>query len=235
MGAQYDEFFEAVRECFGPLSVVRTDRTPGDMVVGPVAGSAGWVEWRMLRCRADLEPLYAELARGCGVAALPGSFRRWYGARHTLDMDVSVVRLPHNPSNDPGGPLRETILGDDPFGERPRELGLIPFGEEAMMDAGPLCFDPRGGGDSDAWPVTYWDQEWSGTEREVGPVIFSSFDGLIRGCVAYMRRFQRVKAEAPDDPDSWLDRRGECVESLMRADAAGAGGAGREYWGCWVE
>ena len=235
MSSPYDEFFETYRACFGPLHTVRTRHTPEEMVVGAVPGSDGWVEWQMIPCQADLRPLYAELAKACGVPALPSSFLRWYWSRCTLDMDVSAVRLPANPSNDPGGPLREQVLGCGRHWTPPLEPGLIPFGDEAMMDAGPLCFDARRKGDPDGWPVRYWDHEWAGSEREVGPIIFSSFDALAAGCVAYMRRFLVVQQAAPDDEDSWLDRRGECLEALMKADPAGAGGPGREYWQSWVE
>jgi hypothetical protein len=215
-------------KCFGPLNAVRTKGTPAEMIVRGDLESAGWIEWRLLPCGPEfLRPL-EELERASGTR-LPPSFRRWYGSRYTLDVDVSVVRLPANPSNDPCAALRNALMAPGSFNSAARALGLIPFGDEAMMDAGPLCFDPRGGGDPDAWPVTYWDHEWAETDREIGPVIFSSFDRLLLGCIGYMREFERVQRSV-FDPDRWLDHRPSCIRALMAADPGGAGGPGRDYW-----
>lgn len=228
----FKTFFDAYVKCFGPLKTVVTPKTPRDMIVGSV-DVEGWAEWQLRPCTQDVDSLFSQLEQECG-SPFPASFKRWYGAYFTLDMDCSVVRLPPNPSNAPLIPLRKLLLNGSPFATRPRSLGLLPFGDEAMMDAGPLCFDSRDGSDPDRWPIRYWDHEWCDTPQEVGPVIFSSFDKLIEACTQYMLEFAAVKAAMPDEPDAWLDNRQKCIRALMSADPQGAGGPGRQYWETWV-
>jgi hypothetical protein len=225
MSAIDEAFFDAYQSCCA-LTTVWTARTPEDMVAGEVDPD-GWIAWRLVSCDASvMKATLTALEREAGVH-LPPSFRRWYGSRHTLDMDLSVVRLPTNPSNDPAGPLRQRLLAAKAFA-RPREIGLIPFGDEAN-DAGPLCFDPRAGGHPDSWPILYWDHDWAGTEREIGPVLFSSFDRLLIACTALLRRLEERRR---NDPGShpWEAHRADCIRALMEADPEGAGGPGRTYW-----
>lgn len=230
----YADFFDAYVRCFGPLVTVQTARTPPEMVIGPDRRSRGWVQWRLLPCDVDLEPRFLELEHRCGHA-FPATFKRWYSSCFTLDMDLSVVRLPANPSNAPLVPLAEIALGSSVHSARPLELGLLPFGDEAMMDAGPICFDTRDGGAPDNWPIRYWDHEYNSTPEEVGPVIFSSFGKLTECCTKYMLCFAAVRERLPDASDEWLDHRGECIRAMMEADPSGAGGPGREYWGQFLE
>jgi hypothetical protein len=169
---------------------------------------------------------------------MPPSFKEWYGAFFTLDMDISVIRLPANPSSAPLQPLEELTAESDPVYEAARSLGLIPFGDEAMMDAGPLCFDGRGGSDPDRWPVTYWDHEWEGTDQQIGPPIFSSFEKLIECCTHYMNAAADAKASPTSDggeEDDPVKARGEWISSMIALDPNGAGGPGRAYWDCWIK
>jgi len=230
--ADYQRFFDAYVRCFGPLAAVQTEKTPGEMIVRPVEDSKGWVEWKLIPCdRGVMERVLLDIEARAGVS-LPGSFKEWYSTYYTLAMDCSVVRLPENASNRPGVGLLEFLMGSGEFSSRPRELGLIPFGDEGMMDAGPICFDARGGGEADGWPIRYWDHEWVGKKKEIGPAIFSSFGKLVEGVTACMEAFAAVKESRPGKSSTWLDYRDECLEALMVADPAGAGaGEGRRYWG----
>ena len=224
-------FFDAYQRCFAPLKVVLTARTPREMLVSDRPDESGWVEWRVVPCASDLAHEFAEIERQLG-RALPTSFKRFYGSFHVLDLDLGIVRLPANPSNAPLGPLRDDLF--NAAYQRPRDLGLIPFGGEALMDAGPLCLDPRASADPEQWPVRYWDHEWAGEPGEVGPPIFSSFEKLLACCTRYLTKFVRVKASAPDDPTRWRKERGRCIESMLDFDPAGAGGPGRLYWQSWT-
>ncbi|HEV2296049.1 MAG TPA: SMI1/KNR4 family protein [Tepidisphaeraceae bacterium] len=222
MNPSHRRFFEAYQQCFAPLRTVRTAATPQEMIVRPVVDSPGWVEWKLMPCNVDLADEFAALERQLGHS-WPPSFKEWYGSYFTLCMDVSVVALPENPSNAPLRPLQERVAKPDPFDQAARSLGLIPFGSETMMDAGPLCFDPRGGSDPDRWPVTYWDHEWDGTDQQIGPPIFSCFEKLIECCTHYMDAAAGVRASGDD------------LMSMIALDPDGAGGPGRPYWDCWIK
>jgi hypothetical protein len=221
-----DAFFEAYERHFSTHVAVRTERTPEDMVVREL--DVGWIEWRLLPGGRAVREVLDEVERVSGLC-LPPSFRRWYGSRHTLSMDIGLVRLPANPSNDPGRPLLDRLATRSGLASaaRPLELGLTPFGEEAHMDAGPLCFDRRRGGDPDAWPITYWDHDFVGSEREIGPILFSSFDRLLIACTAYLQRFVEAREREEGRLNEHLP---EILEALLDADPEGAGGPGREYW-----
>ena len=223
-------FFDAYQRWLSPLATVRTASTPSDMIVRPVADSKGWIEWKLIPCEVGLTDAFAALERRVGYR-WPPSFKEWYGTFFTLDMDVSIVRLPANPSNAPLQPLEKRTVTPDPFDQAAQSLGLIPFGDEAMMDAGPLCFDPRGGGDPDRWPVTYWDHEWAGTDQQIGPPVFSCFAKLIECCTHYMNAAAHAKSSGADPRTS----RTTWLAAMVRLDPQGAGGPGRAYWECWLE
>ena len=230
MNASNRRFFEAYERWLTPLATVRLPATPQEMIVRPVGHSPGWVEWKLMPCNVDLAGPFTALERQLGHS-WPSSFKEWYGAFFTLDMDLSIVRLPENPSNAPLQPLEKRVAKPDPFDQAARSLGLIPFGDEAMMDAGPICFDPRGGSDPNRWPVTYWDHEWAGTDQQIGQPIFSCFEKLIECCTHYMEAAAGAKASG----DDLLRIRGTLLRSMITLDPDGAGGPGREYWTCWFE
>jgi hypothetical protein len=43
-----------------------------------------------------------------------------------------------------------------------------PFGDESLLDAGPLCFDTRHPARNGDWPIVYWDHEFDKTPGEIG-------------------------------------------------------------------
>jgi hypothetical protein len=230
MKESHRRFFDAYQRWLAPLTIVRTASTPSDMIVRLDADSQGWVEWKLIPCDVDFSGAFTAMERRLGYP-LPPSFKAWHGTFFTLDMDVSIVRLPCNPSNAPLQPLEKRTVTPDPFDEASRSLGLIPFGDEAMMDAGPLCFDPRSGSDPERWPVTYWDHEWAGTDQQIGPPIFSCFEKLIECCTHYMEAAAGAKASG----DDLLKVRGALLTSMIALDPDGAGGPGRTYWDLWLE
>jgi hypothetical protein len=227
MGSLHDDFFTAFEAAYAPLTTVHTDKTPQDMVAGPV-NADGWVEWRMRPCTVPLDDIFAKYVHAAGKA-LPPSFQRWYASTFTLDCDCSVLRLPANPSNSPGKPLLQYVVPGNRWWERPLALGQLPFGDEGN-DSGPLCFDTRASNDPGRWPITFWDHDG---QEEIGPALFSSFDALLRGCTAYMRCFAEVKRRVPD-PNDWLPNSDDCIRSLMAADPQGAGRPAAGYWRSWI-
>src|SRR5579885_577741 len=178
MSDYIERFFRAYQASSEPMSVVLIASTPLDMLVDPTPNKSGWVEWKLVPQMTSLEPAMLALEKEVGIG-LPTSFKDWLSRYYTLDMDIAIARLPACPSNNPLGPLRERIFGSGYHSERPRALGLLPFGAEAKMDAGPLCFDTRQARADNGWPIVYWDHDFDKRPEEIGPMIFSSFAKLI--------------------------------------------------------
>jgi len=135
-----------------------------------------------------------------------------------VDVDVGIAGLPACPLNNPLKDLKYQVVESGYYSKRCKELGLIPFGDEKLMDAGPLCFDTREPVRDDEWPVVYWDHEYDQTSEEIGPRIFSSFSKLIKCCTHFLQENKSAR---------------DLVRDLYRIDPEGAGGPGRAYWEGW--
>lgn len=197
------------------MTVPHTADTPPEMIVGPADDDS--VFWKMLPCDSSLDDVFGKYEEAAGQT-LPPSFKRWYSAMYTLDADCAVVRLPENPSNHSGTGLLSYVMSDNDFWERPIALGLLPIGDEGN-DGGPLCFDTNGSTEPDRWPVRFWDHDWAYKPQELGPVLFSCFDGLLAGVTAYLENVGEAS-------QNWAG----AIEALMAADPKGAGNLGRPYW-----
>jgi hypothetical protein len=210
-----DRFYQAYERCHGPLETARTSETTEELLIpGRVALSPDWVVWRPQPCRIDLSPMFASLSQQVGFV-YPESFQKWYSAYYTLEVDTSVGRWPATPPWQPGGPLR--IGPGDSFSTRALARGLLPFGDEGLMDAGPLCFDARVGDDPDRWPVRFWDHEWIGTENEISPIIFSNFEAMLLGTTRYLE-------------EGGYRNRVTAIDAMCASDPSGAGSTGLDYW-----
>lgn len=231
-----DRFFDTLQRRM-PLSAAWTEDSPRRMLApsgtgllsrcrdalrpSPAPGTI--VTWRLRPRREPSAFTRLEMTLG---AELPPLFKRWHDRQYTLDVDAGVARLCGAPCDDPLRPLRALLL-ESPQIDRIRRHGLLPFGDEAMLRAGPLCFDTRRPVDGADWPVVYWDYDWAGAaarddaEKAVGPAIFSSFEKLLRCAVHWM------EGEPGERP-----RR---IAEFFEIDPAGAGGPGRTYWEAWLE
>ncbi len=110
--------------------------------------------------------------------------------------------------------------------------GYVPFGSEAFMDAGYVCFDTnRRDADGDC-PVVYWDHEWIGTPKEIGPMFSSSvkmFEALNFTANQDLNFFHGD----PKDDAGTVSKKRELLAQFLAFDEAGAGGPGRRYWTSW--
>jgi hypothetical protein len=215
-----DQFYNTVYKARTPLKTVYAVNTPHDMIVGNEPDSEGWIEWRLIRRSETIDPALAEFEQEIGHP-LPHLFKQWHSRYYTLDGDIGIARLPEIPSNDSLRPLRTTYRCFFPD-ERLYNMGLIPFGNEAMMDAGPLCFDTRVSISDANWPIIYWDHEWANTNREIGPAIFSSFGKLLECAIHYW---------APGIQDGKM--RTKRIRDFFEIDPTGAGGPGKSDWKTW--
>jgi hypothetical protein len=109
---------------------------------------------------------------------------------------------------------------------------LLPFGSEALMDAGPVCFDTRHRTASGDCPVVYWDYDWVGTDKEVG-ILFSSTAKMF-ACLCLIAD-NDLKFVYHDDSDdsSLLPQKRALLAKFLSFDPEGAGGPARDYWTCW--
>ena len=117
--------------------------------------------------------------------------------------------------------------------ERIVGAGLIPFGSESFMDAGPVCFDTGNRLPDGECPVVYWDHEWIGTEKEVQPMFSSSlkmFEALRFLAENGWAFFHHDEKDRPAD----VAKKVGMVRRFLAIDPEGAGGPAREYWTCWL-
>ena len=215
MSDAVEKFFRAYYACFAPQRIPLSPTTPREMLARVEPDNSGYVEWR-LTPQGDKAVDLAPLETVVGIP-LPPSFKAWFTRYYTLDMDCSIVRLPECPSNNPLGPLKVIMTASHAFSTIPRQLGLIPFGEESN-DVGPLCFDARQPKTDGEWPIVYWDHELDTKPRAIGPTIFSNFEKLIE-CVTYYLEGGKT-----------LEQREKRIAGFFEIDPVGAGAHGKRYW-----
>jgi hypothetical protein len=114
-------------------------------------------------------------------------------------------------------------------GDRILGRGLLPFGSETRLAAGPACFDTRYRLPNGDCPVVFWDRERVDTQREIN-VLFSSCERMFR-CLTFAAEvpmpFDRIRREDP--PQVAAEKRG-LMAQFLALDPEGAGGPGRAYW-----
>jgi hypothetical protein len=160
-------------------------------------------------------PLYREFLRYCHFVNLTEVGVRF--ERHLCHDWANVLRRAYSRSW-----LPERILG----------AGLLPFGHEAQMDAGPACFDTNRSDASGDCAVVFWDHEWVGSEKEVCPMFSSSAKMFECLSMVASHDFSFVYHDDSDDPALLLRKRA-LLARFLNVDPAGAGGAARDYWTCW--
>ena len=190
-----------------------------------VAPENDWLAWKPVPSTVTDEELDA-LQRAHSVK-LPPLYRSLLRYVHFHELAGSVRFEPHPVD----GWQREFAALYRPY----RELiqrGLVPFGSETKMDAGPACFDTaRVAADGD-YPVVFWDHEWAGTNKEIQP-LFSSTTKMFE-CLAFEVRagVNFIYHDKDDDPQLLPEKR-RLLTEFLAIDPAGAGGSAREYWTGW--
>lgn len=108
-------------------------------------------------------------------------------------------------------------------------IGLLPFGNESFLDAGPVCFDTREEMPDGDCPVVFWDHEWIDTEKEIHPMFSSSkkmYECLLFAASEEINFFY----EAIDESQSLKSTKQELLKQFLSIDQSGAGGPGKDYW-----
>jgi len=192
-------------------------RSPGgvpDSMLDPsIPPSQDWVGWKPMPSTVmdgDLDGLERETG-----LRFPPAYRDFLKCLHFIDLTEVGVRFEqHMPQN-----WCETLRAAY-FKSWPREtildVGLIPFGDETQLDAGPVCFDTRCRLADGDCPVVFWDHEWRGTNKEVQPMFSSS-----------AKMFECLTLIARADISSF---QGGLLTRFLSMDPEGAGSAARNYW-----
>jgi hypothetical protein len=194
-----------------------------------VPPSNGWIGWRPVPSTVtdtDLD----QLQRETGLA-FPPLYRDFLKYRHFVSLTETGMRFERHLPHDWQERLRAEYF-QSWSRERILDIGLLPFGDESFMDAGPVCFDTRRrAADGDA-PVVFWDHEWVGTEKEVRPM-FSSCRKMFE-CLSLVAvtDLDFIYHDEDDDP-AVLPRKAELLARFLALDPDGAGGPAADYWSGW--
>jgi len=112
------------------------------------------------------------------------------------------------------------------------DVGLLPFGDEAFMDAGPVCFDTRHRIADGDCPVVFWDHEWVGKAKEI-QLMFSSGRKMFE-CLSLVAATDHTFFYHDDDDDAaLLPKKRRMLEQFLATDPEGAGGPAKGYWTSW--
>ena len=130
---------------------------------------SGWSRWKPMKSVVgdkEIDTLEKEIGH-----SYPPIYREFLKYKHFYDLAIWSVIFGSYLPNTKLSKLRKIVINSMP--ERIIGKGFIPFGSEAMMDAGLVCFDTNNRDSSGDMPVVYWDHDWIGTENEIVK-IFSS-------------------------------------------------------------
>lgn len=204
-------------------------KVPDAMRDDSIPPSDDWNGWNPIRSTvtdADLD----DLERETGLP-FPPLYRDFLKYRHFVDLTEVGVRFERHLSNDWTKALRKAYFRSWPR-ERILDVGLLPFGSESQMDAGPVCFDSKHRRTDGDCPVVFWDHEWVGSEKEVRPLFSSSAKMFECLSIVASNDLSMVYHNKSDDP-ALLAKKRELLKKFLSLDPEGAGGPAREYWTCW--
>ena len=204
-------------------------KLPGLMLDVSIPPSGDWVGWKPIPSTvtdADLDSLERETG-----LAFPPLYRDFLQYRHFVRLTEAGVRFERHLCHEWRERLRKAYF-QSWLRERILDVGLLPFGAEALMDAGPVCFDTRRRLPDGDCPVVIWDHEWVDTAREVRPM-FSSCRKMFECLSLAAATDLNFIYHGDDDDPSQLPQKRELLAQFLSLDPDGAGGAAREYWTCW--
>jgi hypothetical protein len=175
----------------------------------------------------------ADLDRLEGILQLrfPPSYRAFLMYRHFYELTEGGVRFEEHVVGRWEDALRALYASWDPA--RIVGMGLIPFGAETFMDAGPVCFDTRRRGDDGECPVVFWDHEAVGTENEVRP-LFSSSATMFRALRFLAENGTGFLRHRESDGPEAVSEKARLMRRFLAIDPDGAGGPARGYWTAWM-
>ena len=193
-------------------------KVPDAMRDDSIVPSDDWVGWKPIPSTvtdSDLDTLEQETG-----LPFPPLYRDFLQYRHFVSMECGIRFEPHLCHN-----WREKLRAayfHSWSRERILDIGLLPFGDEKMLDAGPVCFDTRRRMADGDCPVVFWDHEWVDTNKEIQPM-FSS-------CRRMFECLSLVATTDFDDEIELLPQKRAFMARFLSLDPEGAGGSAKNYW-----
>lgn len=202
---------------------------PDSMRDDSIPPSNDWHGWKAIPSSVtelDLDTLERETG-----LPFPPLYREFLRYRHFLSLTECGIRFQRHLPTNWSHVLRKAYYHSWPR-ERILDVGLLPFGSESMIDAGPVCFDTRQRDATGDCPVVFWNHEWIGTEKEIQP-LFSSSARMFK-CLHFVacNDLNFFYHDEDDDPASLPEKR-SLLAGFLSLDPEGAGRIAREYWTCW--
>src|SRR5262245_35177742 len=204
-------------------------KLPESMQDDSIPRSDDWIGCKALPSTVKDDDLNA-LERETGLP-FPPLYRDLLRYRHFVDLTQVGICFERHLCHNWAKVLRKAYFQSWPQ-ERILGAGLLPFGSETQMDAGPVCFDTNRRTAAGDCAVVFWDHEWVGTEKEVRLMFSSSakmFDCL---STVASNDFNFVYHDDSDDR-ALLPKKQALLAEFLSRDPKGAGGAARDYWTCW--
>ncbi len=220
-------YVDAAIEQLRRLDLISSPVVPDAMRDDSVSPSQDWIRWTPIPSTvtdADLDALERD-AR----LPFPPLYRDLLRYLHFVDLTETGVRFERHLPNEWDERLRNTYLHSR---ERIMDAGLLPFGYESLMDAGPVCFDTNRRNDSGDCPVVFWDHEWVGTDKEIRPM-FSSAAKMFECLSVVATNDLGFVSHYDDDGPEQLPKKQSLLAEFLSLDPDGAGGPARGYWTCW--
>jgi hypothetical protein len=209
------------------LNLMRSPgKLPDEMRDSSVTPSKDWLGWKAIPSTVtdrDLHDLEGEIK-----LVFPPMYREFLKYVHFVNLDETAIRFEKHLIHEWKETLRKNYFRGWPR-ERILDIGLIPFGDECRMDAGPVCFDTRKRLPDGECPIVFWDHEWVNTKHEIKP-LFSSAAKMF-ACLAFTTSTDlNFLVDLEDDDEQVLETKADLRKKFLEIDPDGAGGVAREYW-----
>jgi hypothetical protein len=201
-------------------------KLPDQMRDPDIPPTNDWVGWKPTASTATDSDLRT-LERETGLA-FPPLYCNFLQYLHFVTLTESGVKFQRHLCHNWRETLRSSYFKSWPR-DRVLDAGLLPFGDETYMDAGPVCFDTRRRARDGDCPVVFWDHEWVGSAKETQPM-FSSCAKMFECLTLVATTDVNFTYRGDDDSPSLLPKKRELMAQFLATDPNGAGGTARDYW-----
>jgi hypothetical protein len=202
---------------------------PAEMYDPDIPERDDWIGWKPAPStvtETDLDELEGMLG-----TAYPPPYRTFLRYLHFYDLTERGVRFFRHPFGTWREKLTQMYNAIEPK-DHYIGAGFIPFGNEDMMDAGPVCFDTRNRRPDGDCPVVFLDHEWFDTEKELRPMFSSSLKMFECLTIVAESEIDFVYHDEDDPPEQVAEKK-RLMARFLRTDPEGAGGPAQDYWTRW--